>query len=176
MIKPIKNLLFATNLSPDCLSAFEYSAAIATRFEATLVLLHVVEKMPEYVESRLKGLLGQKQWDETVESQLSGAREQLIGKKSSNTMIQAALEQFCSVAGIDDDSCGYHSREIVVSNGEVIQDIIKTSQDYTCDMIVMGTKEGFLAHNSIGSVIKGVMRKAKIPVMVVPPLSMDAAE
>lgn len=176
MIKPVKNILFATNLSADCLSAFDYAAAIATRFEATLVLLHVVEKMPEYIESRLKGLLGEKQWEETIESQLSGVREQLIGKKSSNALIQAALAQFCSDAGIDDNACGYHSREIVVTNGEVLHDIIKSSQDYACDLIVMGTKEGFLSHNSIGSVIKGVMRQAKIPVMVVPPVSEDGTE
>lgn len=176
MIKPIQNILFATNLSEDCLSAFDYAAAIATRFQATLVLLHVVEKMPEYVESRLKGLLGEKQWEDTIESKLSGVREQLIGKKSSNAMIQAALAQFCSDAGIDDDACGYHSREIVVTNGEVVQDIIKNSQDYNCDLIVMGTKEGFLSHNSIGSIIKNVMRKAIIPVMVVPPVSEAGTE
>ncbi len=170
MIKPIKNILFATNLSADCLSAFDYAAAIATRFQATLVLLHVVEKMPEYIESRLKGLLGEKQWKETLSTQLAGVREQLIGKKSSNALIQAALAQFCSDAGIDDNACGYHSREIVVTNGEVIHDIINSAKDYDCDLIVMGTKEGFLAHNSIGSTIKSVMRQSNIPVMVVPPV------
>ena len=170
MIKPVKTILFATNLSADCLAAFDYAAAIATRFQATLVLLHVVEKMPEYIESRLKGLMGKKQWDETLSSQLSGVRDQLIGKKSSNALIQAALAQFCSDAGIDDNACGYHSREIVVTNGEVIHDIIKSAQDYDCDLIVMGTKEGFLSHNSIGSTIKSVMRQSKIPVMVVPPV------
>ncbi len=170
MIKPIQNILFATNLSDDCLSAFDYAAAIATRFQATLVLLHVVEKVPQYIESRLKGLLGEKQWEETLSSQLSGVRQQLIGKKSSNALIQAALGQFCSDAGIDDSACGYHSREIVVTDGEVIHDIIKSAQDYKCDLIVMGTKEGFLSHNSIGSTIKRVIRQTKIPVMVVPPV------
>jgi nucleotide-binding universal stress UspA family protein len=169
MIRPVKNILFATNLSADCMAAFDMAAGIATRFQATLVLLHVVEKMPDYIESRLVGLLGEKQWQETIESRVSGAREQLIGKKSSNKMIQAALEQFCSAAGIDDDACGYHSREIVVTDGEVIQDILKTSKDFDCDLIVMGTKQGFLSHNSIGAIIKDVMRQSKIPVMMVPP-------
>lgn len=171
MIRPVKNILFATNLSPNCMTAFDFAAGIATRFQATLVLLHVVEKMPDYIESRLMGLLGEKQWRETVESRVSGAREQLIGKKSSNKMIQAALAQFCSDAGIDDDACGYHSREIVVTDGEVIQDIIQTSKDFNCDLIVMGAKQGFLSHNSIGSIIKDVMRQSLIPVMMVPPIS-----
>ncbi len=170
MIKPLRNILFATNLSSDCLPAFDYAAAIATRFQATLVLLHVVEKMPDYIESRLKGFLGEKKWEETQSTLLSSVREQLIGKKSSNAMVQAALAQFCSDAGIDDNACGYHSREIVVTNGEVVHDIVKSAHDYNCDLIVMGTKEGFLSHNSIGATIKSVMRQSKIPVMVVPPI------
>ena len=84
-------------------------------------------------------------------------------------MIQAALAQFCNDAGIDDDACGYHSREIVVTDGDVIEDILNTARQYACDLIVMGTKEGFLSHNSIGSIIKGVMRRTKVAVMVVPP-------
>lgn len=176
MLKPVKNILFATNLSSECLSAFEYAAAIATRFQATLVLLHVLEKMPEYVESQLKSILGEKQWKETVESQVSGARAELIGKKSSNSMIRTALTHFCTEAGIDDDACGYHSREIVVTDGDVVHDIIKSAQDYNCDLIVMGVKEGFLSHNAIGATIKSVIRQAKIPVMVVPPVSEERAE
>lgn len=176
MIKPLSNILFATNLSADCVAAFDYAAAIATRFQATLVLLHVVDKMPEYIESRLKGLLGESQWKESIESQVSAARNQLIGKKSSNKMIKAALAQFCSQAGIDDDACGYHSREIVITDGEVIDDIIENAQKYQCDLIVMGTKEGFLTHNSIGATIKGVMRRATIPVMVVPPVEAASDE
>lgn len=176
MIKSVKNILFATNLSKECISAFDYAAAIATRFQATLVLLHVLEKMPDYVESRLKGLLGEKHWQDNIASQISDARKKLIGKKSSNAMIKSALAQFCSDAGIDDDACGYHSREIVITDGEVIHDIIQNAQKYQCDLIVMGTKDGFLSHNSIGSTIKGVMRQAKIPVMIVPPLNQEGAE
>lgn len=173
MIKPMENILFATNLTPDCLTAFDYAAALATRFQATLVLLHVLEKVPDYIENRLKGMLGEKHWQETIESQVSGARAQLIGKKSSNAMIQAALSQFCQEAGIDEDACGYHCREIVVTDGEVDLDIVKTARQYHCNLIVMGTQEGFLTHNTIGATIKNVIRKSKIPVMVVPPAEQD---
>jgi nucleotide-binding universal stress UspA family protein len=170
MIRPVKNILFATNLSADCMAAFDFAAGIATRFQATLVLLHVVEKLPDYIESRLVGLLGKKKWQETLESRVSSARGQLIGKKSSNRLVRAALERFCSEAGIDDDVCGYHSREIVVTDGEVVQDILKTSKDFTCELIIMGAKQGFFSHNSIGAIIKDVMRQSKIPVMMVPPI------
>ena len=97
------------------------------------------------------------------------AQEALIGKKSSNKLVREALNQFCSQAGIDDASCGYHSREVVVSDGEVVEDIIKTSKEYDCDLIIMGAREGFLSKNSIGATIKSVMRQSRIPVMMVPP-------
>jgi len=174
-MKSVKNILFATNLSANCAAAFDYAAAIATRFQATMVLLHVVDKIPEHIEGELKGLLGEDRWENAIESKSSFAHQQLIGKKSSNLMIKAALNQFCSDAGIDDDACGYHSREIVITDGEVIYDIIKSAKEYQCDLIVMGAKEGFLSHNSIGSTIKGVIRKAKIPVLVVPPTDLENA-
>ena len=96
-----------------------------------------------------------------VRSQISGANELMKRMRRIREQVDA---------GIDDSACGYHSREIVVTDGEVIHDIIKSAQDYKCDLIVMGTKEGFLSHNSIGSTIKRVIRQTKIPVMVVPPV------
>ena len=169
MISSVKNILFATNLTQGCMPAFEFAAVLATRFQATMVMLHVVEKMPDYVEKRLVGLLGKKQWEETFSAQVDGARQKLIGKRSANAMVSAALEQFCTNAGIDDDSCGYHSREIVVTDGEIVDDIVSCAKEYECDLIVMGVKGGLLANNTIGSVTKGVIRRTEIPVMVVPP-------
>ena len=158
MFKQVKAILFATNLSESCRQAFDFAAAMATRFEATIILLHVMEKMPDYVEGRLRGLLGQKQWDEMQSSHERNAQEALIGKKSSNRMVREALTQFCSQVGIDDASCGYHSREIVVTDGDVVEDIVKTSKNYNCDLIILGAREGFLSKNSIGTTIKSVMR------------------
>jgi nucleotide-binding universal stress UspA family protein len=169
MFKSVKAILFATNLSESCRQAFDFAAAMATRFQATIVMLHVMEKMPDYVEGRLRGMLGSQQWDEMQSNHERNAQEVLIGKKSSNSVIREALDQFCSQAGIDDASCGYHSREIVISDGDVVDDILKNAKSYDCDLIIMGTREGFLSKNTIGSTIKSVMRQSRIPVMVVPP-------
>lgn len=171
MFKPIHSILFATNLSEYCRAAFDLAASMATRYQATLVLLHVVEKMPEYVEGRLRGLLGQKKWQEMSTGHADHARQALIGKKSSNKLIREALDQFCTEAGIDDASCGYHSREIVIVDGEIVEEIVAQSKKYNADLIVLGSREGFLSDNRIGQTIKAVLRNSKIPVMVVPPHS-----
>jgi len=171
MLKSTQTILFATNLSENCRAAFDFAVSMATRYQATLVLLHVIEKMPEYVEGRLKGLLGEAQWKELSQSHADNARQTLIGKKSSSKLIREALDRFCIDAGIDDASCGYHSREIVVTDGEIVEEVIEHSKKYKADLIVMGTRDGFLSDNRIGQTIKSVLRNSKIPVMVVPPHS-----
>ncbi len=170
MIKPVKTILFATNLTRKSMAAFDIAAAIATRFQATLVMLHVIEKMPDYVENQLKGLLGQKEWEELYTAHIADARQKLMDKKASNVMIKSALARFCRDTGIDAKACGYHSLEIVVSDGEVIDEVVRLSKEYHCDLIVMGLKTGVLSHNAIGPKTKGVMRTSKIPVLVVPPV------
>lgn len=169
MIPTVKNILFATNLKPECLEAFHYAVALATRFEATLVMVHVMEKVPDYVEKRLISLLGKEEWESKFEAKVDGARQQLIGKRNSNTLIQEALAHFCSNVGISDDSCGYRSNEIVVTEGDDAESIVQIAEEYNCDIIVMGMKAGLISHHAIGSVAKSVMRKSDVPVMVVPP-------
>ena len=169
MLKPIRSILFATNLSENCLAAFDFAASMATRYQATLILLHVLEKMPEYIEGRLKGLLGENQWQELSQAHADNARQVLIGKKSSSKLIREALDKFCIDAGIDDASCGYHSREIVIADGEIVEEIIEQSKKYEADLIILGTRDGFLSDNRIGQTIKSILRNSKIPVMVVPP-------
>ena len=168
MIKPLKTILFATNLSDSCSKAFEMAATLAIRYQATLVLLHVVEKAPDYVEARLKALLGEAQWDDMVDSLADDAQRLLIGKKSSSTIIRDALNRFCTQAGIEDNSCDYHSREIVVSNGDVVEDILYYAKTFNCDVIILGARKGMLSETAIGGTIKSVLRKSKKPVLIVP--------
>lgn len=168
MIKPLKTILFATNLSESCLGAFELAAGLAIRYQATLVLLHVVEKAPDYVEGRLKALLGENQWDEMVDHLAEDAQRALIAKKTSNTIIRDALNRFCNMAGIEDNSCDYHSREIVVSNGDVVEDILYYAKTFNTDIVIMGARKGMLSETAIGGTIKSVLKKAKRPVLIVP--------
>jgi nucleotide-binding universal stress UspA family protein len=149
--------------------AFEMAASMATRYQATLVLLHVLERAPDYVESRLKGILGEQKFDQLIQTHSENARQTLIGKKSSSSLIKDALNQFCVDAGIDDTSCDYQSREIVVTEGDLVDEIITRAKAYNSDIIVLGAREGFLSDNSIGHTIKAVMRHSKVPVMMVPP-------
>ncbi|AOY56818.1 MULTISPECIES: universal stress protein [Desulfococcus] len=168
-MKSVSSILLATNLTENCIPAFEFAASLATRYQATLVLLHVIEKIPEYVESQLRGMLGEEKWKSYTEAHAKTARDNLIDKRSGNRVIREALEKFCAEAGIEDNACGYHSREIVLTDGEVVEDIITQAGKHNCDLIVMGAHQGFITGTSVGATIKNVLRGAKLPVLVVPP-------
>jgi nucleotide-binding universal stress UspA family protein len=168
MFKDIKTILFTTNLTRNCVPAFDVAVMLALKFQAKIVLLHVLEKIPDYVEGRLAGLLGQEPWEEMLHSHETEVRQQLIGKRSSSKLVRKALEHFCTEAGIDAVSCGHQSREVVIGDGDVVESIIDNSKQHACDLIIMGGHEGYLLTTSIGATIKSVLRKSKLPVLVVP--------
>ena len=168
MFKGIKNILFTTNLSKNCVPAFDVAVMLAMQFKAKIILLHVLEKIPDYVEGRLEGLLGEEQWKEMMHSHENEIRQKLIGKRSSNVLIQKALEHFCAEAGIDDDACGYQAREVVIDDGDVVESILVNAKAHECDVIVMGAPETRLLKKSIGYATKSVLKKSKVPVIVVP--------
>lgn len=174
MIKPIKSILFSTNLSDNCKPALDLSISLATRYQASLVFLHVIEEMPDYAENRLRGLLGENKWRELNAEHQKSAYQQLIGKRSTSRMIRTALEKYCDEAGIEEASCGFQSREIVLTDGDLIDDIIKTSKQHKCDLIVMGARKGWLKDNAIGARIKQVLRRSTVPVLVVPPVMPES--
>ena len=176
MYKGIETILFTTNLTKNCVPAFYFSVILAMRFEAKIVLLHVMEKIPDYVEGRLKGLLGEEHWDEMVHTHENEIRQKLIGKRTSSKLIEKALEHFCSQAGIDDATCGYQSREVVIEDGDIVENILENSKKHACDLIVMGGHVSHPLKKSIGGTVKSVLRKSKIPVLVVPADSSDQAE
>ena len=58
--------------------------------------------------------------------------------------------------------------EIVVKEGDTIEAILKQATESQCDLIVMGASEGLLSGISVGKNIKSVLKKSKVPVLVVP--------
>ncbi len=170
MLKPIKSILFATDLSTNCQQALDFTIAVATRFHATVYLLYVIEKLPEHVDGRIKNLVGTHQWEELVESHKVSAHKSMLGKTSSNAMIRKSILEFCGQEGIEDSFTDIKSREIVISYGEIVGDILQNAETKGCDLIVLGGHQNLFSKTSVGSTIKGVMKKSKIAVTVVPPV------
>ncbi len=175
MLKNIKTILFATNLERNSVPAFEAAVMLALTFRAKIVLLHVLEKMPGYVEGRLASMFGEDQWTDILEKHETDARQKLIGKRSSSALIRKALEHICNTVGIDDASCGYESREVVVArSGDVAEGIIENAVKQGCDLIVVGGHEGLFAKQTLSHAVKSVLKRSQIPVLVVPYVKGEA--
>jgi nucleotide-binding universal stress UspA family protein len=174
MFKTIKSLLFATDLSPNCRAAFEASISLAAQYQAKLILLHVVARnVPSFIEGHIRTAMGDEKWESLAKEHQQDARHTLIGKMTPESLLHTALKQYCAEGGIDDVNCGLKAHEIVVAEGEIIQEILTHAANHQCDLIVIGARKGFLKSNSIGPTGKGVMRRTRIPVLFVPPLSGD---
>lgn len=168
MLKPIKSILFATDLSSNCQEALDFTIAIATRFKATICMLYVIEKLPELVDERVKNLVGVHQWEEMIDTHKMSAHKSLLGKTSTNAMVRKAIHDFCKQEGIDDEACDIQSREIIISHGDVVEAILHNAEKNKCDLIVLGGHKNLFSKTSVGSTTKNVLRKSKIPVTVVP--------
>lgn len=60
------------------------------------------------------------------------------------------------------------SGEIVVTEGDVVQDILQSARDHAAELVVMGTRGlSGLDHVLVGSVTERVIRKADVPVLAV---------
>ncbi|MFH1155484.1 MAG: universal stress protein [Pseudomonadota bacterium] len=168
MFKGIKTILFPTDLSKNCIPAFDFATLLSLQFQSKIVFLHVKEKIPDYIEGRLEGLLGEDQWQGIIDSHDNTIRQKLIGKRSSSKLIQMALEHLCEGNGSGDGAC--QSKEIVISDGDapVADIIIETLKAHDCDLIVMGANRGVLSKQSVSGTLKSVMKHSEVPVVVVP--------
>jgi len=65
--------------------------------------------------------------------------------------------------------------DILIKSGKIVEKIVGTAKEKQCDLIVIGSHKGFLGSASIGSVAKGVLQKAGIPVLIAPPSPSEAS-
>ena len=167
MLKPIDVILFATDLTPGCQQAYEFAVAMAIRNKALLYILYIVADIPESIESRLRTLVGRHQWRDLMQTKKEDVHKSLTGKRTSSQVLED-IQNFCQKVGMDTDSCAFHSREIIISAGDVAETIIENAKENECDIIVMGAHNGMISRNSVGDSIKTVLKLSPIPVTVVP--------
>ena len=64
-MKPeINKILFTTDLSSNSRYAFKYATNIAAHHHASIVILHVIEEMPQGIESLISGFIGEDKMNE----------------------------------------------------------------------------------------------------------------
>ncbi|MEE4240556.1 MAG: universal stress protein [Desulfopila sp.] len=163
-----KTILFTSNLSSVSRVAFKHAAMLATQFDAKLVLLHIMEGPSSNYEGYVSSVFGQDKWQQVLKNNREEAKHALVGKVTPKQIVRTALSEFCKENKREDENYVIPKYEIVVKDGNVVDTILKQAAESNCDLIIMGASEGLLSGISVGNNIKSVLKKSKIPVLVIP--------
>jgi nucleotide-binding universal stress UspA family protein len=155
MIPQIKKILYATDLSKNAAYAFFYAVDMAKKYNASIVILHVVEPIPHvYTEVGVSVL-------RRIEKQQQASDLEDIKK---------GVQEYCQ--RIEDNSgfpCMDRVSKIITPLGYPVEEILKAADDEGCDAIILGTHgKGFLRHTFLGSVSASVLERTRKPVYIIP--------
>ncbi|HEY7745189.1 MAG TPA: universal stress protein [Desulfuromonadales bacterium] len=144
-MRDFKTILFATDFSESSDYAFQYAYSVAKKFNARLLLVHVINEPVD-----LRGFYVPHISFEKLEEEIEEGAQKM-------------MEKFCR-AHIRD----YDNYESIIVPGIPYDEIIKKATDYSADLIILGThgRTG-LDHVLFGSTAEKVVRKSPVPVMTI---------
>ena len=156
----INSILCCVSLHHDSRAVMEYAVRLAIATGAGLCVLHTVKALDDDVMNTLKAnIRSHSTLDDLLQQRLDQARQQ----------IEAKLESFWESHPQDKQALGEREIQVEVLEGYPAAVIIREASRRGADMIVMATnKRGFSASYA-GRITKGVIKRAHVPVVVVPP-------
>jgi len=162
-----KKILYVTDLSEAGRHAFPYAASIANRYDARLTVFHVVE--PSHFEKYLVGYINEDLWQEIKTRDLQEARQLLIDRKRDDAAIRDSVDQFCQQTLAEKGQGPFVTYDVVVEAGEPVEKIVEAAHDGGFDLVVISKQgHGALAGTFMGDTASRVVRRCRVPVMVVP--------
>jgi nucleotide-binding universal stress UspA family protein len=172
MIPPkveVKKILYATDLSENARFAFAYAVSLADLYNAAITIIHVLPEVSDLLDKNVIGYISAERWEEIKAQHFKEAKEALIGKRREHQAVQEALHHFSEkVKEGQEGEEGFITDDIIVERGNPVEQIIKHAEERNCDLIVMGTHgQGTLADAMLGSTARRVIRRSKMPVLVV---------
>jgi nucleotide-binding universal stress UspA family protein len=143
----LKNVLVATDFSEPSDAALMYGRELATRFGATLHVLHVAQNI--YIST-------------------FGAENYAAMAPDLQQQIEDDARRQLHQLLVDNDASGPPTVPAILTSSSPASAIIDYANDHEIDVIVMGTHgRGALAHLIMGSVAERVVRLAPCPVLTV---------
>lgn len=165
----IKKILFTTDLSQQTRHAFTYAAGLAHQYSATLTILYVMEDIPVPQSTNLQAFIGRDRWKELQQSHEQQIQQALIGKKREGLLVREALGDMVTATQKELPEKDLRSEEIVVTQGDPVDCISQEAEARQVDLIIMGYHpRGRIGDAIMGSVSRSVLRRSKIPVLLVP--------
>jgi len=165
----VKKILYATDLSENSRPALAYAVSLADLYGAGITILHALDESPG-METVIMNYIGQERWIEIKKQNEEDAIKAIIGKKhEDDPSMKAALKTFYKTVAENYEDRNFVLDEVVVKRGDPADLTIETAEKNNCNLIVMGTQgHGGLAKMVLGSTAQKVLKRSKIPVLVVP--------
>jgi nucleotide-binding universal stress UspA family protein len=166
MVPTIQKILYATDLSDNSRLAFSYAAGLAQRYDAQMLVLHVVEPFNPNTYMQISSMMGESEWINLQMERNSRLNEEIMTK----------LRQFCGELQTDIDAFKISEDRILVRKGLPVDEIVNLTTEQNVDLIVMGTHGyGVVKDALMGGTVRRLVRQSKIPVLVVPNPEMKEA-
>jgi nucleotide-binding universal stress UspA family protein len=159
MTTNIRNILYCTDLSQNATHAFKYAVTLAKMTSADVHILHVVEELSSDAKVTLQAYVMN-----------DNLRHKALDERAAQakTYLNKRIDDFWSDADADERAVKDQIKSINVVEAYPAEQILKSAIDKDCDLVVMGAHEKGLSHNFLGGVAKSVLRRSRIPTLVVP--------
>ena len=155
----IKTILYATDLGKRTRPVFRHAISLAERYEAEIVMLHVMEPLSSAGEAMLDFYVSA---DKRQQMEHDGMTKVLDQMKER-------LHKFCEEESTACKTGTTPVSDVVVVHGHADVEIPKQAKAKNADMIVMGSTSGrFTAGGLFGSTCRSVVHASRVPVLIVP--------
>lgn len=160
MLPEINKILLATDLSEDAGAAMRYAISLSEKYNAELILLHVLPNMKEQLYLNSGFDFAAVYDDKTLKVLLEAGTEK--AKETVTDLIHKQCEEL--VAGKEE--CAALKLLPVIASGNAVKKITEHAKN--CDLVVMGTRgHSKIGGILVGSVAQGVIAKSPTPVLIV---------
>ncbi len=155
MLPEFRTLLHPTDLSERDRDVAGYVFALARSLGAQVVLLHVVEPVPERTLTLVQQFLPPDAPDaDTI---------RVEGLRRMRAETQQLVEELLAREAVTGVEVTVH-----IAEGMPAPSILTAARDFNADLIVMGTRGRSVVGEMLGSVAHKVVHQAHVPVTLVP--------
>ena len=142
----MKRILAAIDLSDISSAVVEQASQLARSFGARLWLLHVVPPDPEFVGYEV----GPQSVRDAVATELRGEHRRV--QQLADELLESGIDVIPRTV-----------------QGPTVETVLREAEEHEVDTIVMGTHgHGALYRALLGTVSEGVMRKTRVPLLLIP--------
>lgn len=157
-VKPIKRILYATNLGDYMRPVFAYAIHMANIHKARITMLHAVPPLGASGQALLSVYLPEEKIEEIEKNNLDDVVQTM----------KTRLQNYCKE---EEDICKGQADlidDIVVATGKPAIVIENYAADNKLDLVVIGSHSRRSVTGLLGSTARHVTQHSKVPVLVVP--------